>query len=102
MCKLTSHEKLTLKITNGGWMNLHKWVERIVKDYITYWAIEDRTSLDTVKEKFYTDLHKVFLCIAPRLLHKFMLDKGVGNIVEYRPWIRIPLPNRNLEEKDEK
>jgi hypothetical protein len=66
-------------------MNLHKWVERIVKDYITYRAIEDRTSLNTVKEKFYIDLHEGFVCIVPRLLHKFMLDKGVGNIVEYQP-----------------
>jgi hypothetical protein len=81
---------------------LHEWVERIVEDYITDQAIEDQTSLDTVKEKFYTDLHEGFLCTIPRLLHKFMLDKGVSDIVEYRPRLRIPLPNSNLEEKDEK
>jgi hypothetical protein len=83
MCKLTPDEKLTLKLTNGGRMNLHEWVERIVEDYITEQAIEDRTSLDTIKDKFYTELHDGFLCTIPRLLHKFLLDKGIGDIVEF-------------------
>jgi hypothetical protein len=64
-------------------MNLHEWVERIAKDYITEQAIEDQTSLDTIKDKFYMELHDVFLCTIPRLLHKFFLDKGVGDIVEF-------------------
>jgi hypothetical protein len=82
MQKLTPDEKLTLKLTNGGWMNLHEWVEIIAEDYITEQDIEDQTSLDTVKDKFYTKLHDRFLCTIPRLLHKFLLDKGVSDIVE--------------------
>lgn len=50
MCKLTPDEKLTLKLTNEGRMNLHEWVERIVEDYITEQAIENRISLDTIKD----------------------------------------------------
>jgi hypothetical protein len=61
-------------------------------------AIEDKTSIDTVKENFYTDLHDGFFCTIPSLLHKFMLDKGVGHIVEYRPPLSTPPPNSNWEE----
>jgi hypothetical protein len=75
MRKLTPNENLTLKVTNGGRMNLHEWVERITEDYITKQAIEDRTSLDTIKDKFYTELQDGFLCTIHRLLHNFFSTK---------------------------
>ena len=74
-----------LNLTNGGKTNLHEWVERIVEDYITKQDIEDQTSLDTIKDKFYIELHDRFMCTIPRLLHNFFLGKGVGDIVEFRP-----------------
>jgi hypothetical protein len=35
------------------------------------------------------------------LLHKFLLDKGVRDIVEYRPLLANPPPNSNWEENKE-
>jgi hypothetical protein len=102
MRNLTPDEKLGLKLMNGGRMNLHDWLERIIEDYISEQAIEDRMSLDKIKEKFYTELHDGFFCTVPTLLHKFLLDKGVSDIVEYRPILGTPLPNRNFQERDEK
>jgi hypothetical protein len=36
---------------------LNEWFERIVQDYIEEQAIEDRESVQTIKNKFYTELH---------------------------------------------
>ena len=83
-------------------MNLHDWLERIIEDYISEQAIEDWTSLEKIKENFYTKLHDGFLCTVPTLLHKFLLDKGVNDIVEYQTRIGTPLPNSNFQERDEK
>jgi hypothetical protein len=100
MRKLTLDEQLMLKITNGGRTNLHEWFERIAQDYIEEQAIEDSSSIDTVKDKFYIDLHDGFLCTVPSLLHKFLLDKGVReDIVEYQPLLSTPPPNSNWEKK---
>jgi hypothetical protein len=84
MRNLTLDEKLDLKLMNEGQMNLHEWFERIVEYFISKQAIEDRTSLDKIKEKFYIDLHEGFMCTFLTLLHKFFLDKGVSDIVKYR------------------
>jgi hypothetical protein len=83
MQNLSLDEKLMLKITNEVQTNLNEWFERIVCDYIEEQAIKDRSPVETVKEKIYTDLHDVFLCTIPSLLHKFLLDKGVRDIDEY-------------------
>jgi hypothetical protein len=80
---------------------LHDWFERVVEDYISEQAVEDRTSLDRIKEKIYTELHDGFLCTISTLLHKFLLDKGVSDIVQYRPRLGTPLPNSNYQERDE-
>jgi hypothetical protein len=74
--KLTPDEELMLKIINGGRKNLNEWFEIIIHDYIEEQAIKDRSSVETIKDKFYTDLHNGFLCTVSSLLHKFMLDKG--------------------------
>jgi len=34
--------KLMLKITNGGWLNLYKWVEKIHNEYYGEKALEER------------------------------------------------------------
>ena len=80
---------------------MHKWFERVDKDNISEQVVNDRTYLDKIKEKFYTELHEVFLCIASTLLHIFLLDKGVDDIVEYRTRLGISLPNSNYQERDE-
>ena len=72
-----------------------EWFEKIGDDFCEEQAVEDRTSMETVKEKFYTELTKQFLCSLPTLLFKFLIEKGVGQIVEPRPSLhRTPLnPN---------
>jgi hypothetical protein len=91
MHKLTPDEELMQKIINGGRTNLNEWFERIIHDYIEEQAIEDRESVETIKNKFYTDLHDGFLCTIPSLLHKFLLDKGVRDIVNTNPFWPILL-----------
>ena len=102
MCNLTPDKKLGLKLTNRGRTNLHDWIERINDDYILEQAIEDQTSLDKIKEKLYTELHDEFFFMVLTLIHKFPLDKGVSDIVEYQPRLGTPLPNSNFQERDEK
>jgi len=46
------------------------------------------------------ELHEIFLCTIPRMIHKFLLNKGVGDIVEFRPQIGTPPQNSNWEERD--
>ena len=55
--------------------------------------------METIKKKFYTDLNEQFFCSLPPLLFKFLIEKGVGHIVEPRPSLRgLPL-NPNWVEK---
>ena len=61
---------------------MSKWFEKIADDFCEEQAVEDRTSLETVKEKFYIDITKQFMCSLPTLLFKFLIEKGVGHIVE--------------------
>jgi hypothetical protein len=72
-----------------------------MKDYIEEKEIEDRESVQTIKNKFYTKLHDDFLCTIPSLLHKFILDKGVGDIIEYRTLLKNPPPNSNWKERQD-
>jgi hypothetical protein len=101
MCKLTPDEKLMHKIINGGRTNLNEWFENIVHDYIEEQVIEDRESVETIKNKFYIELHNVFLCTIPSLLHKFLLDKGVQGHCRIPTPLKNPPPNSNWQEKQE-
>ena len=83
MRKLTLDEELGLKLTNRGRTNLHDWLERIIEDYILEQAIEDWTSLDKIKETFYTKLHDGFFYTVPTFLLEFLLEKGFNDIIEY-------------------
>jgi hypothetical protein len=83
MRRLIPDENLMQKIINGGRTNLNEWFENIVQDYIKEQSIKYRESVKTIKNKLYTELHDEFLCIVPSLLHKFLLEKGVEDIVEY-------------------
>ena len=81
---------------------MYDWLKIIIKDYILEQTIEDWTSLDKIKEKFYTELLDRFFYTILTLLHKFLLNKGVDDIIEYRPRLGTPLPNSNFQERDEK
>jgi hypothetical protein len=54
-------------------------------------GVEKYTSLNDVKRRIYDDLHDIFLYIVQSLLHKFIMDKGVGNIVNHIPPLRISI-----------
>ena len=80
-------------------MNLSEWFEKITDDICEEQDIEERTLIETIQKKFYTDLTKQFLCSLPTLLFKFLIEKGVGHIVKPRPLLCKPPQNTNWEEK---
>ena len=80
----TKEQQLLEKLIRGGRTNLSEWFEKIADEFCEEQAVEDRTSVETVKEKFYTYFTEQFLCSLPTLLFKFLIEKGVGHIVEPR------------------
>ena len=81
----SKEQQLLEKLIRRGRTNLSEWFEKIADDFCEEQAVEDRTSVETVKEKFYTDLTEQFMCSLPTLLFKFLIEKGVRHIVEPRP-----------------
>ena len=92
-------QQLLEKLIHGGRTNLFKWFEKIADDFCEEQAVEDRTSVETVKEKFYIDLAEQFLCSLQTLLFKFLIEKGVAHIVEPRPSLHELPTNSNWAEK---
>jgi ribose 1,5-bisphosphokinase PhnN len=88
--RITPDEKLMQKIIKRGRENLNEFFKRVVKYYIEYQEAEDTKSVQTIKNEFYNEFHDDFLCTIPSLLHKFLLEKGVDDIVEYRPPLKDP------------
>ena len=76
--------------------------EKIADDFCEEQAVEDRTSVETVKKKFYTDLTEQFMCSILTLLFKFLIEKGVAHIVEPRPSLHEQPTNYNWAEKQRK
>ena len=77
----TKDQQLLEKLIRGGRTNLSKWFKNITDKFFEEQAIEERTSVETIQKKFYTDLTKQFLCSLLTLLFKFLIEKGVGHIV---------------------
>ena len=90
------------KLFRGGRTNLLEWFEKITDDFCEEQAIKDRTSVETVKEKFYTYLTEKFLCSLSTLLFKFLTEKGVTHIVESCPSLHELPTNSNWAEKQRK
>ena len=95
----TKEEQLLQKLNRGGRTNLSEWFEKIADDFCEEQAVEDRTSVETVRQKFFTEFTDQFLCSLPTLLFKFLIEKGAGHIVEARPLLREPPSNTNWAEK---
>ena len=74
---------------------MSEWFEKIVDDFCEEQAVEDRTLVETVKEKFYTDLTEQFMCSLLTLLFKFLIEKGVGHIIKSRPSLHELPSNSN-------
>ena len=100
MKKLADPEeaKLLNKLINGGRTNLTEWVESICKEFCEDEATETYSSIQNIKRQFFSDLHDSFFYLLPVLLQKFLIDKGVGHIVEPRPLLGQH-PNMNWEER---
>ena len=98
----TKEQQLLEKLILGGRTKSLEWFEKIADNFCEEQAVEDRTSVETVKEKFYTDLTEQFLCSLPTLMFKFLIKKGVGDIVEPLPSLRGPPLNPNWEIKQKR
>ena len=81
---------------------MSEWFEKIADDFCEEQAVEDRTSVVIVKEKFYTDFTKQFLCSLPTLLFKFLIENRAGHIVEPHPPLCEQPSNTNWAEKQRK
>ena len=86
----------------GGRKNLSEWFEKIVDEFYKEQAVEEITLVETIQKKFYIDLTEQFLCSLSTLLFKFLIEKGVGHIVEPRPLLSEPPQNTNWAEKQKK
>ena len=87
------------KLSQGGKTNLSEWFEKIADEFCQEQAVEERVSAESIEKRLYTDFTEQFLCSLPTLLFKFLIDRGVGHIVEPRPSL-IELPtNTNWAEK---
>ena len=95
-------QQLLDKLIQGGRTNLSDWFEKIADEFCEEQAVEERTSVETIQNKFYTGLIKQFLCSLPTLLFKFLIEKGVGHIVEPHPLLREPPQNTNWAERQKK
>ena len=98
----TKEQQLLEKLIRGGRTNLSEWFEKIANDFYKEQEVKDRTSVETVKEKFYTDLAQQFWCSLPTLLFKFLIEKGVAHIVEPQPSLHKLPTNSNWVEKQRK
>ena len=81
---------------------MSEWFEKITNNFYEEQAVEDRTSVETVKEKFYTYFTEQFLCSLSTLLFKFLIEKGAGHIVEPRPPLCEQPSNTNWAKKQRK
>ena len=94
----TKDQQLLEKLIHEGRTNLSEWFEKITNKFCEEQAVEDRTSMEIFKKKFYIDLTEQFLCSLLTLLFKFLINKGVGHIVEPRPSLHGPPLNPNWAE----
>ena len=98
----TKDQKLLEKLIHGGRTNLSEWFKKIADEFYEEQAVENRTSMETVKKKFYTDLTEQFLCSLSTLIFKFLIKKGVGHIFKPRPSLCVLPLNPNWEEKQKR
>ena len=83
----------------GGRTNLSEWFEKITDEFCQEHAIEERVSIETIEKRFYTDFTEQFLYSLPTLLFIFLINRGVGHIVEPHPSLIEPPPNTNWAKK---
>ena len=62
-----------------------EWAKQIVNEFYKEQAIDKRGSFNNVKIFFHNDLHEIFICTILTFIFKFLINKGVANIIEPRP-----------------
>ena len=95
----TKDQELLDKLIRGKRKNLSEWFEKITDEFCEEQAMEERVSVESIEKRFYTDVTEQFLFSLPTLLFKFLIEKGVGHIIDPRPSLRKPPPNSNWVEK---
>ena len=73
--KAIKYQQLLDKLIQGGRTNLSEWFKKIADEFCEEQAIEERTLVETIQKKFYTELTEQFLCSLPTLLFKFWSRK---------------------------
>ena len=81
---------------------MSEWFEKIKDKFCEEQAMEESVLVESIKKRFYTDLIEQFLCSLSTLLFKFVIEKGVGHIIECCPSLRKLPPNSNWVEKQKK
>ena len=69
---------------------MSEWVKNIIDNFCEEQAIDERTSYNSIKDRFHDNFHESFLYTILTLLLKFLIDKGVAHIVEPRPALVEP------------
>ena len=64
---------------------MSEWFEKIANKFCEECVIEERVSLKSIEKRFYNDFTDGFLFSLLTMLFKFLINKGVGNIVERHP-----------------
>ena len=88
--EVTKDQQLLEKLIRGGTTNLSEWFKNITDKFCDEKVVEEITSVETIKKKFYTDLTEEFLCSLMTLLFKFLIEKGVGCYREIFRWLGVP------------
>ena len=87
------------KLIRGGRKKLSKWFEKITDKFCEEQAVEERFSVESIEKGLYIVFTEQFLFSLLSLLFNFLIDRGVGHIVEPHPSLTEMPSNTNWEEK---
>ena len=59
--EVTKDQQLLEKLLRGERTNLSEWFKKITVEFYKEKAVEERNSVETIKNKFYIDLNEQFL-----------------------------------------
>ena len=92
--KATKDQELLEKLIQGRQTNLQSGLKISQTNSVRNKPQKKKLwSIESMEKRFYTDLTEQFLCSLLTLLFKFLIEKGVGHIVEPRPSLRELPPN---------
>ena len=95
----TKYQELLKKLIRGGRKNLLEWFEKIADEFCQEVVVEKRVWVESIEKIFYTDFTEQFIYSLLTMLFKFLIDRGVGHIVEPHPSLIEPPANTNWVKK---